>query len=78
MSIGPFLEGQVFVPALIETMGQALDDACASIGLTDKEGATARFLAMRIIKEARAGVRDRAALKAAAIWDFKRPDMGRT
>jgi hypothetical protein len=40
--------------------------------LTDKESGTVRFLAMRIMREARAGVRDRAALKSAALWDFKK------
>ena len=55
VSIGPFLEGQFFEPQLIETMSQALADATANLGLTGEESATARFLATRIIKEARAG-----------------------
>ena len=67
MPIRPFLDGQFFDPELIDTMSQALADACRSLGLKDKEDAAVRLLALRIIKEARTGIHDRALLKAAAL-----------
>ncbi len=67
MPIRAFLEGEAFEPETIEMMSQALADACTTLGLKDKEDAAVRLLAFRIIHEARAGVRDRALLKAAAI-----------
>jgi hypothetical protein len=48
-------------------MNAALADACASFGLKDREDAAVRLLAMRIIKQARQGVHDRAPLRAAAL-----------
>lgn len=65
--IRPFLEGEFFEPELIETMSQALADACQTLGLRDKEDAAVRLLAQRIIDEARAGIHDRELLKAAAL-----------
>lgn len=70
MSIRPFLDGQRFEPELIETMSEALADACTTLGSKDKEDAAVRLLAGRIIEQARAGVHDRALLKAAAIKGF--------
>lgn len=67
MPIRPYLAGDYFEPEHIEVMSQALADACTSLGLKDKEDAAVRLLAMRIIKEAREGVHDRALLKAAAL-----------
>ena len=67
MPIRPYLEGEYFEPELIETMSQALADACTSLGLQDRRDAAVRLLALRIIEEARAGVHDRALLKAAAL-----------
>jgi hypothetical protein len=63
----PELDGKYFEPELIETMSQALADACMTLGLKNKEDAAVRLLAMRIIKEAREGIHDRELLKAAAI-----------
>jgi hypothetical protein len=65
--IRSFLDGQFFAPELIEAMGQALVDACKELGLKPKTDAAVRLVAMRIIKEARAGVCDRERLKAAAL-----------
>ena len=67
MPIGPYLDGEGFDSETIGTMGQALADACTMLGLKDKEDAAVRLLAMRIIAQARAGTRDRALLKAAAL-----------
>jgi urease gamma subunit len=67
MPIRPYLEGKFFDPELIETMSHALADACTTLGLKDREDAAVRLLAMRIIKQARDGVHDRALLKAAAL-----------
>jgi hypothetical protein len=47
-------------------------DACATLGLKDKEDAAVQLLAWRIIDEARNGVNDRALLKAPAIKGFGR------
>jgi hypothetical protein len=65
--IRPFLEGEAFDPEVIEAMSEALADACTTLGLKDKEDAAVRLLAMRMIAQARAGVHDRALLKAAAL-----------
>ena len=67
MPIRPFLAGEYFEPELIETMSQALADACTTLGLKDKEDAAVRLLAIRIIEEAREGIHDRVLLKAAAL-----------
>ncbi len=67
MPIRPYLDGKFFDPEVIDTMSQALADACTSLGLRDKEDAAVRLLAMRIIAEAREGVQDRELLKAAAL-----------
>jgi hypothetical protein len=65
--IRPFLDGEFFEQESIDTMSQALADACATLGLKDKQDAAVGLLARRIVDEARAGVRDRSLLKAAAI-----------
>jgi hypothetical protein len=70
MPIRPFLEGEFFEQQLIETMSLALADACTALGLKDKNDAAVRLLAMRIIKEARGGIHDRALLSAAALKDL--------
>jgi hypothetical protein len=67
MPIRPYLEGEFFDPELIETMSQALADACTTLGLKDRNDALVRILAMRIIQQARNGVHERALLKAAAL-----------
>jgi hypothetical protein len=65
--IRPFLDGEYFEQELIGTMSEALADACTALGLKDKDDPAVRFLAKRIVDEARAGVHDRSLLKAAAI-----------
>jgi hypothetical protein len=65
--IRPFLDGECFEQELIDTMSQALADACTALGLKNKDDPAVRFLAKRIVDEARAGVHDRSLLKAAAI-----------
>jgi hypothetical protein len=67
MPIRPYLDGEFSEPELIETMSQALADACTSLGLKDKEDAVVQLLAMRVIEAARQGVHDRVRLKAAAV-----------
>ena len=67
MPIRPFLEGEFFDPDLIETMSQALADACKTLGLKDKDDAAVRLLALRIIASAREGIHDQELLKAAAL-----------
>lgn len=67
MPIRPYLGGEFFDPELIETTGQALTDACSTLGLKDKEDAAVGLLARRIIKEAREGIHERMLLKAAAL-----------
>ena len=70
MPIRPYLEGEAFEQELIETMGQALADACTALGLKNKDDAAVRLLAMRIIAEAKEGIHDRALLTAAALKGF--------
>ena len=67
MPIRSFIDGEYFEQELIGTMSEALADACRALGLKDKDDAAVRFLAKRIVEEARAGVHDRSLLKAAAI-----------
>ena len=69
--IQPFLDRELFEQALIDTMGQALADACRELGLQDKEDAAVRLLAMRIIEQAKQGVHGRDLLKAAALRGFE-------
>ena len=66
MPIRPFIEGEFFDPELIQTMSQALADACAALGL-QQEDAAVRLVAVCIIEQARAGVHERALLTAAAL-----------
>jgi len=65
--IRPFLQGKLFEPELLETLSQALADACTTLGLKDKEDVAVRLLASRIIRQARQGVHDRGMLRAAAL-----------
>ena len=67
MPIRSFIDSEYFEQELIGTMSEALADACAALGLKDKDDAAVRFLAKRIVEEARAGVHERSLLKAAAI-----------
>lgn len=68
MLIQPFLHGAFFDRDVVETMNHALVDACRRLGIlaADHDPAV-EVLAMRIIKQARAGVRDRELLTAAAL-----------
>jgi hypothetical protein len=59
-----------FDSELIETMSVALDDACATLGLTSTMNAAVALLAVRIIAGARQGLRDAASLKAPALKDL--------
>jgi len=68
--IRPFLDGEYFDQQLIDTMSQALADACTTLGLKDKQNPAVRLLAMRIIEAAREGIHDRALLKAASMKDL--------
>ncbi len=67
MPIRPYLQGEFFDPEMIELMSRALADACNTLGLKYQDDAAVRLLAERIIEQARAGVRDRELLKAAAL-----------
>ena len=67
MPIRPYIDGEVFEQELIDVMSQALADACATLGLKDKEDAAVRLLATRIIAGAKQGIHNRALLKAAAL-----------
>jgi hypothetical protein len=70
MPIRPFLEGELFDPELIDAMGQALVDACKTLGLKPQQDPAVRLLAGRIITKAGDGVRDRKLLTAAALEGF--------
>jgi hypothetical protein len=48
-------------------MSQARADACATLGLKNKDDGAVRLLAMRIIEQAKQGIHDRAMLKATAL-----------
>ena len=68
MLIRSFLQGEVFDTALVVAMSGALVDACKVLGilsLTDDPAVD--VLAIRIIKQGRAGVRDRKLLTAGAL-----------
>ena len=67
MPIRPFLDGQFFEQELIDTMSEALRDACRELGLKEKDNAAVRLLAKRIIDKAQEGIHDPALLKAAAL-----------
>jgi len=68
MAIKPFLQGETFDPDLVATMSHALVDACKMLGILARlDDPTVEVLAMRIIRQARAGVRDRKLLTAVAV-----------
>jgi hypothetical protein len=67
LPIRRFLDRDVFEQETIDTMSAALTDACRELGLNVKDDAAVRLLALRIIKEAKQGIRDRALLKQAAL-----------
>jgi len=68
MPIRPFLQGEIFDPELVATMSHALVDACKMLGILARlRDPAVEVLAMRIVKQARSGVRDRKLLTAAAV-----------
>jgi ABC-type branched-subunit amino acid transport system ATPase component len=64
-------EGEHFEPELIEAIEKAFADACATLGLKDKESDLAvRLVAQRTIEVARAGVHDPELLKAVVVKEL--------
>jgi hypothetical protein len=70
-TIHPYLEGGAFDPETIETMAKALSEACKVLRVMDKEDAAVRILALRIIDQARDGIRDAELLKFGALRGFR-------
>ena len=66
-----YLEGQVFDPETIESMGRALAGTCEALGLRPGDDAITRRVALRIIELARDGERDSEQLKDAALKSFQ-------
>ena len=67
MPIRRFLATEFFDPELIETMGGALMDACKTLEMKKTDDVAMGIMAKRIIEAATNGVRERGALKAAAL-----------
>lgn len=69
MPITPFLTDRSFDPDATRAMGVAFENACQSLGLTDKTDAMTRLVASRIIEAARTGERDPVKLyEAVMLW----------
>ena len=72
MSISPFLcDDEPFTPEDLQAMGTAFDQACAALGLTDKDRVT-RLIADHIIELAQWGLRDPEQLYVSVMREFHR------
>ena len=67
MPIRPFLAGRVFDDDVVAAMGAALDRACRTFALVDKQDAVTNVVAQKIIEAASAGERDPDKLYE-AVW----------
>ena len=70
MPITPFLQGQPFDPELVAAMGKAFDAACEALGLSDRGDRMNELIARKIIKLAKRGLRNPAALSSAALKEI--------
>jgi hypothetical protein len=70
MPIRPFLAGQPFDPDTIEAMSAAFTDACATLGLADRDDPITRVVSEHIIQLAQRGVRTKTALYSNTVEAF--------
>jgi hypothetical protein len=70
MPIRPFLAGQPFDPDTIEAMSAAFTDACATLGLADRDDPITRVVSEHIIQLAQRGVRTKTALYSNTVEVF--------
>jgi len=72
MPITPFLRGQAFGPEIIEAMGMALENVCATLGLRNKSDPLTILVAQTIIELAERGINTADQLSEAALTEIKR------
>jgi hypothetical protein len=70
MLIHPFLSNQSFDPEIISEMSAALENVCKALGLSVVDDPATRLVARKIIELAQRGIRDAAALSAAAMREL--------
>jgi hypothetical protein len=70
MPIKPFLSGEAFDPAEIESMSRALEGVCADLGLVMKDDPAVRTVAKTIIQYAQQGIRDAETLRRMTRNEF--------
>jgi hypothetical protein len=63
MTIGAFLEGEMFGPEDIQAMSTALEDVCKTLNLADEAKSERELLARKIIALVRQGERNAALLR---------------
>jgi hypothetical protein len=71
MPIRPFLGGQAFDPEAIEAMSAAFTDACAALGLANRDDPITQHVAKHIVDLARRGIRSKTAMYLSVIQEFK-------
>ena len=77
MPIRPFLSGRPFDPQAIEAMSAAFTQACAHLGLVERDDPMTRFVARHIIDFAQRGVGTKTALYMNTIQEFRRNPQAR-
>ena len=70
MLIHPFLANQSFDPEIISEMSAALENVCKALGLSVVDDPATRLVGRKIIELAQRGIRDAAALSAAAMREL--------
>ena len=71
MPITPFLRGQAFDPDMLKNMSDAFTQACAELGLKDRDDRLTQLVASHIIGLAQRGVQTKTALYFLTIEEFK-------
>lgn len=73
MSITAFLRNQAFDPETLTLMADVYEEACAALGLAERNGPLNEIIAGRVIELAQRGVRTPTALYMMTVQGFKHP-----
>lgn len=73
VTIGPYLDGEVFDEELTHAMGVAFERACETLRLSDKDDPATRLLAKKVIEAATSGERDAERLYQMVLDSVRRP-----
>jgi hypothetical protein len=71
--ISPYLDAEVFDQEVTRAMGVAFEQACETLGLSDRDDPATRLLAKKVIEAASSGERDAGRLYQMALESVRRP-----